>query len=57
MKKQLLIILLSLLTGIFSPGFSQNKKEKMENQKETMLLIQTDLGDIKIKLYNETPLS
>jgi len=27
----------------------------MENQKETMLLIQTDLGDIKIKLYNETP--
>ncbi len=55
MKKQLLIILLSLLTGIFSPGFPQNKKEKMENQKETMLLIQTDLGDIKIKLYNETP--
>ena len=31
------------------------KKKKMENQKETMLLIQTDLGNIKIKLYNETP--
>lgn len=27
----------------------------MENQKETMLLIETDLGNIKVKLYNETP--
>ncbi len=55
MKKQLLITLIILSTGTFSRGFSQNKKERMENQKETMLLIQTDLGDIKVKLYNETP--
>jgi Peptidyl-prolyl cis-trans isomerase (rotamase) - cyclophilin family len=55
MKKQLLMILTILFAGVFLPGFSQNNKEKMENQKETMLLIQTDLGDIKIKLYNETP--
>ena len=27
----------------------------MENQKETMLKIETSLGDIKVKLYNETP--
>lgn len=27
----------------------------MENQKETMLKIETTLGDIKVKLYNETP--
>ena len=49
------MILTILFAGVFLPGFSQNNKEKMENQKETMLLIQTDLGDIKIKLYNETP--
>ncbi|WP_321438705.1 peptidylprolyl isomerase [uncultured Bacteroides sp.] len=55
MKKQLLMILTILFAGVFSTGFAQNKKEKMENQKETMLLIQTNLGDIKIKLYNETP--
>ena len=27
----------------------------MENQKETMLKIETSLGDIQVKLYNETP--
>ena len=27
----------------------------MENQKETILKIETTLGDIKVKLYNETP--
>lgn len=55
MRKHLLITLSLLFAGFFLTGFAQNKKEKMENQKETMLLIQTDLGDIKIKLYNETP--
>ncbi len=49
------MILSILCAGVFLPGHAQNKQEKMENQKETMLLIQTDLGDIKIKLYNETP--
>lgn len=28
----------------------------MENQKETFVLIETDKGDIKVKLYNDTPL-
>ena len=28
----------------------------MDNQKETMLNIETSMGDIKVKLYNETPL-
>jgi len=32
------------------------KKEKNKKQKETMVLLETSLGDIKIKLYNETPL-
>lgn len=55
MKKHLLVTISILLLGSFSPGYTQNIKEKMENQKETMLLIATSLGDIKIKLYNETP--
>lgn len=55
MKKYLLVTLLVLFLGSFSPGYTQNIKEKMENQKETMLLIATSLGDIKVKLYNETP--
>lgn len=28
----------------------------MENEKETIVLIETSLGDIKVKLYNDTPL-
>lgn len=55
MKKHLLVTLLVLLLGSFSPGYTQNIKDKMEKQKETMLLIATSLGDIKVKLYNETP--
>lgn len=27
----------------------------MENQKETLVLIETGMGDIKVKLYNDTP--
>ena len=42
-----LIIFLSL-TSFLSFGLP-------ENQKDTYVLIQTDLGDIKIKLYDETP--
>ncbi|MCL2132305.1 MAG: peptidylprolyl isomerase, partial [Lentimicrobiaceae bacterium] len=29
---------------------------KMEDTKEIVILLQTTLGDIKLKLYNETPL-
>lgn len=46
MKK--ILIILSL---VLSLPVSGQKKEK-----ETMVLITTDLGDIKVKLYNETPL-
>lgn len=34
---------------------AQNKQENMQNQ-ETLVLISTTMGDIKVKLYNETPL-
>ncbi len=35
----------------------QEKKEKVkQNEKEPIILLQTDYGDIKVKLYNETPI-
>ena len=56
MKRNLLILLTILVCGAVAsckPG--QKKNVDMENQKETMLKIETSLGDIKVKLYNETP--
>lgn len=35
---------------------AKNREEKMENQTEPIVLIETAKGTIKIKLYNETPL-
>lgn len=56
MKRNLLILLTILVCiGIASCKTGQKKESEMENQKETMLKIETTLGDIKVKLYNETP--
>jgi peptidyl-prolyl cis-trans isomerase B (cyclophilin B) len=35
---------------------SKEKKMKTDAPKETVVLLQTTMGDIKLKLYNETPL-
>lgn len=32
------------------------KSQTSENQKETMVLIETEFGNMKVKLYNETPI-
>lgn len=48
MKKNYWLIL-ALLIGLSFPSCSQQNKE-------TMIIIHTDLGDMKVKLYNETPL-
>ncbi len=57
MKKSLFTLLIILVFGLTAGCQSKAKNIKnMDNQKETMLSIQTSLGDIKIKLYNETPL-
>lgn len=56
MKKNLLILLTILVCGATACKSGQKKNEKMENQKGTMLKIETSLGDIKVKLYDETPL-
>lgn len=53
MKKNLLVILTVLLCGATACKSGQ-KKDDMS--KETMLKIETSLGDITVKLYNETPL-
>ena len=45
---------------LFSSMTGQNKKEQTakpkETAKETVVLMKTTMGDMKIKLYNETPL-
>ena len=56
MKRNLVILLTVLVVGaIVSCKPGQKNNSDMENQKETMLKIETTLGDIKVKLYNETP--
>lgn len=50
MKK---IILISLITICALAACGSKKGNNMD--KETMLLIETTMGDIKVKLYNETP--
>ena len=57
MKKVLSLLLIISISGLMIGCQSKAKNTKeMENQKETMLDIKTTMGDIKIKLYNETPL-
>lgn len=56
MKKNLLL-LLTILIGVATACKSGLKREeKMENLNGTMLKIETSLGDITVKLYDETPL-
>lgn len=56
MKRNLTILLTVLVFGaVASCKPRQKNNSDMENQKETMLKIETTLGDIKVKLYNETP--
>ncbi|MDR0657942.1 MAG: peptidylprolyl isomerase [Mediterranea sp.] len=56
MKKNIFILLTMLVVGATACQ-SGKKKEvlTMENQKEMLLKIETTMGDITVKLYNETP--
>ena len=54
MKKILFIVLTILICSTTACVSGQKKDEKMD--KETMLKIETTLGTIRVKLYNETPL-
>ncbi len=54
--KKLLFVLLTILICVGTACKSgQNKNEKMENQNETLVKIETAMGDIVVKLYDETP--
>lgn len=60
MKKIISISLVLLIVGITTVGAQSKKTKNPEaksiNEKETLILIKTSMGDLKIKLYNETPL-
>jgi cyclophilin family peptidyl-prolyl cis-trans isomerase len=53
MKKLLFLLLIVVTAGVTSCFWGSSKNK---SQQEKMVLISTDYGDIKIKLYNETPL-
>lgn len=53
MKKRVWILLTILFCGLTSCKTGTKKERDMS--KEVLLKIETSLGDIKIKLYNETP--
>ncbi|MDR3118350.1 MAG: peptidylprolyl isomerase [Mediterranea sp.] len=56
MKKNVCIVLITLVV-VAAACQSGKKKEVtiMENDKEALLKIETTMGDITVKLYNETP--
>ena len=49
-------MLLIALTTMISCANPKKNEAKMETPKETVVLFQTTLGNIKLKLYDETPL-
>lgn len=53
MKNTLLLVLTILFCGLVSCKSRSKKEGNMDNQ--TLVRIETSLGDIKVKLYNETP--
>ena len=54
MKKSIALILTLILS--FFGLYAQKKDAKQESkQKETMVLFETTMGNLKLKLYNETP--
>lgn len=56
MKRLFYIAALSAALGLVSCNkINNNKQNSTEMEKETVVLMKTDKGDIKIKLYNETP--
>lgn len=56
MKRLFYIAALLAALGLVScNNINNNKQNSTEMEKETVVLMKTDKGDIKIKLYNETP--
>ena len=55
MKKNLVLLLIILIGGFTACRSGQKKDGKMENKQGTMLKIETSMGDIIVKLYDDTP--
>jgi peptidyl-prolyl cis-trans isomerase B (cyclophilin B) len=56
MKKDLFLLLICIFLIDCSNGMNKKKEEqKQEAGKETVVIMKTTMGDMKIKLYNETP--
>ena len=57
MKKNIIILLTILIAGATSCQSGKKKEDiAMENQKGTLVKIETTMGNITVKLYDETPL-
>lgn len=54
--KRVFFILVSIAITSASLFFVGCEIQQSSNEKNTIVLIETDLGDIKVKLYNETPI-
>lgn len=53
--KKILFAFLLMSMGVVSCNNNNKQNNDMEKEKEVTVLMKTDKGDIKIKLYNETP--
>ncbi len=59
MKKYLLGALALLFLGVFTNSYAQKRKKKSDKPeviKDSLVLISTEFGDIKFKLYKEIPI-
>lgn len=55
MKKNTILLLIILAGGLMACQSGNKKQTNMDQNKETLLKIETSMGDITVKLYNETP--
>ena len=54
--KRIIIIIIAAVSMIACTGNSKSEKKiNMENVKETLVRLKTTMGDITVKLYDETP--
>ena len=54
--KRIIIIIIAAVSMTACTGNSKSEKKiNMENVKETLVRLKTTMGDITVKLYDETP--
>ena len=53
--KKVLVLLTLIATCMTACNSRQQKNTNMEKSNETQVLLETTLGNITVKLYNETP--